>query len=150
MKPVLIGMNNPLSERPEYALWPDPPGCTGHRIWQMLNARTGASTHDYIRSFDRRNLVIGQWDRTRAREEARRLMASGELCGRVAVLLGEKVREAFGLDKYLIHPLAVGDTMFRQLPHPSGLNRWYNEPVNVTMAGMLLADLYEEALKCAA
>ena len=150
MNPVLIGMNNPLSQRPEYALWPDPPGCTGHRIWQMLASRTGASTHDYIRSFDRRNLVVGQWDRKAAQAEARRLMASGELRGRIVVLLGDKVREAFRLDKYLIHPQLVDGVMFRQLPHPSGLNRWYNEPVNVSMAGMLLADLYEEVKKCAA
>lgn len=150
MKPLLIGMNNPLSPHPRHALYPDPVGCTGHRIWVMLNERTGADQDQYLEAFDRINLVIGQWDRAQAKAKARSLMASGELRGRTVVLLGEKVREAFSLDKYLIHPQLIDGVMFRQLPHPSGLNRWYNEPVNMSMAGMLLADLYEEVRKCAA
>src|SRR5437870_4707612 len=51
-RPVLLGLNNKLSDSPKMALWPDPPGSAGWRIWKMI----GCSQEDYIRGFDRRNL----------------------------------------------------------------------------------------------
>src|SRR5258708_2762507 len=102
-RPVLIGMNNPISSRPEYVLWPDPPGCTGWRLWKMLHDRNECTKRDYLRAFTRLNLVTGQrWDATSGRRAARLLRV--ELRGRVVVLLGQEVRAAFGIPRLLIHP----------------------------------------------
>lgn len=146
MRPVLIGMNNPISSRPEYVLYPEPAGCTGWRLWKMLETRTGASKRDYIRAFERFNLVGGkQWSMPEARKEAVRLMP--ELQGRVVVLLGQPVREAFRVPRLLIHPQEVDGVIFRQLPHPSGLNLWFNSETNRSLASMLLEELYNDSME---
>jgi hypothetical protein len=135
-------MNNPISSRPEYALWPDPPNCTGWRLWKLLEARNGATQDEYVQAFDRRNLLPGKvWNAREARAAALRMVP--DLAGRTVVLLGQEVRHAFRIPKLLIHPQEVGLTVWRQLPHPSGLNHWFNEEVNRAMAGMLLAELME-------
>jgi hypothetical protein len=146
-RPVLVGMNNPVSLAPEHALYPWPPGCAGHRLYAMLlEARSeGMMMSTYARAFDRRNLVRGAWDREAAREAAAALRA--ELTGRRAVLLGREVARAFGIG----HPAPLGrvtditrGTTFYFLPHPSGRNPHYNEPANRIAAGRLLCQLLDE------
>src|SRR5688500_427358 len=103
-------MNNPLSTRPGHELYPAPEGCTGHRLWRMLNARTGASRQTYLECFERRNLVRGlEWDRLAARARAYEMVQELRGSGRTVVLLGQSVREAFdwvikneGLDTWAI------------------------------------------------
>jgi len=143
-RPVLLGMNNPLHVDPKYALYPAPVGCTGYRIWQLLKSRVPEVTRiDYINTFDRRNLVDGvTWDAGMARENARRL--SSLLRGRVAVTLGTTVRVALGLPELLIHPQEIDGVTWRQLPHPSGRNLWFNNETNRSLAAMLLESLYLE------
>lgn len=146
MKPMLIGMNNPLSTRPGYELYPAPEGCTGHRIWQMLTSRTDCTRMDYIQTFERRNLVVGiHYDRAAAKKSAGKIVQ--ELFGtrRTIVVLGEDVRKAFGLEKNLIHPQEMHGCTWRQLPHPSGRNLWYNSESNRVAAAMLLEELYRAA-----
>jgi hypothetical protein len=114
-RPVLLGMNNPVSSEPGHELYPAPPGCTGHRIWMMLNSKTGASKSQYLRTFDRRNLVSGKtWSRGRAVEAGRVLIE--ELVGREVVVFGEEPRRALGLQKLLIHPQVMFGVTWRQLP----------------------------------
>jgi hypothetical protein len=140
-RPVLLGMNNPLSSEPKHALYPSPPGCTGWRIWNMLNEKTGCSKSQYLRAFDRRNLVSGRvWSRGEAAEAAR--VFTDEMVGREVVVLGEEPRRALGLDKLLIHPQVVFGVTWRQLPHPSGRNPWYNDADCRALAATLLAELY--------
>lgn len=153
MKPVIIGMNNPLSSDPKYALFPHPPGCTGYRLWKMLEARTGVFRAEYIQVFERRNLVpTKEWCAVTANVNARSMLP--ELGGRTVLLLGNEVRKAFGVPPLLVHPQEIGGVTWRQLPHPSGRNRWYNDPENVRLAEVLMQDLYECArrqavLECA-
>lgn len=40
-KPLIVGMNNPLSATPEHALYPWPRGCAGHRLYEMRAAAGG-------------------------------------------------------------------------------------------------------------
>lgn len=142
-RPVLIGMNNPLSTRAGHELFPAPEGCTGHRLWTMLHDRTHASRQSYMDTFERRNLVRGiPWDRTAAKARAYEMSCEFEGTGRVVVLLGQEVRAAFGHPPLLIHPQVIGGCTFRQLPHPSGRNRWYNDPDNLKVAELLLEELY--------
>ncbi len=85
--------------------------------------------------------------------------------GRTIVLLGSAVREAFhyvlsdvpsvhindavwfgeptgGLPPVLVHPQQAAGCTWRQIPHPSGRNRWYNEPKNVKVVELLMEELY--------
>lgn len=142
-RPVLLGMNNPLSDRPEHALYPVPDGCTGHRLWTMLNERTGATKTQYLRAFDRRNLIIGDWDPGEARLLGAEFVAKSDTVGRVVVVLGEGPRRALGLRKQLITPITLNGTIYRQIPHPSGRCRFYNDPVCRAVAALLLEELYE-------
>lgn len=155
-RPLLIGMNNPLSTRPRYALWPDPPGCSGHRLWSLLNDAYEVTREEYVAAFDRVNLVVGPWDATVARREVDLLVASGALECRTAVLLGRSVQDAFGwrrresLDSEVCsmttgHGAAYSTTLVA-LPHPSGMCRWYNDPENRRRAGVVLADLFAQSV----
>lgn len=143
-KPILCGMNNPLSREPGYELYPLPAGCTGHRLYSMLNERLPSVTRrDYLDTFDRRNLVCGQvFSRALARQEAERMFA--ELWGsrRTVVLLGQDVVRAFGHPRLLVEPQEIGGCTWRQVPHPSGRNLWFNKPEHRKMVGTLLEELY--------
>lgn len=133
-------MNNPLSDDPGYALWPDPPGCTGHRLWQLTSARTGATPLDYTGTFGRMNLVVNQmWSMPAARQRWEEIGPELHKQHDILLLLGDSVRRA------------VGGTMLPQigrrggvatLPHPSGLNRWYNDALNRAVAEILMEELY--------
>lgn len=165
LKPILMGQNNPLSTRSGHELYPAPDGCSGHRLWQMLNERTGASRRAYLDSFDRRNLVVARtYDRTHARARAYELMCELRDSGRTIVLLGQEVRAAFdfvlksaapfqlgdkpiGLPPLIIHPQEAGGCTWRQIPHPSGRNLWYNDPENRKVVELLLEELYVEYRK---
>lgn len=142
-RPVLLGMNNPLSSDQRHALFPHPPGCTGHRIYELLRTRVpGVTRRQYLDAFDRRNLVAGvAWRMDLARENGARLRQ--ELAGRHILVFGEEPRRALDLPKSLVHPLVELDgTTWRQLPHPSGRNLWYNDEKNRALAAALLAELY--------
>lgn len=145
MRPILIGMNNPLSLAPGHELYPHPPGCTGHRLWSMLNERLPIVTRRrYLDTFERRNLVVGtQYDKRIARASASLIYAELWGSGRVVVLLGNAVRDAFGdVPPLLLHPQLIGGCTWRQIPHPSGRNLWYNVPENRKLVGVLLEELY--------
>lgn len=138
-------MNNPLSLQPGHELYPAPEGCTGHRIWRMLHSRTNASRSSYLETFDRRNLIRSAiYERGAAKARAYELTKEFETTGRTIVLLGREVQIAFGHPPLLIHPQVIGGATFRQLPHPSGRNLWYNVPDNVRLAELLLEELYTQ------
>lgn len=147
MKPVLIAMNNPHSDDPRHALYPAPQGTAGYRLWQMLaEVRPGVTRVSYRDAFDRRNLVLDRvWDSASARGAAALLDFPP---GTVVVVLGDEVRRALGLRPCLIHPtadLGLEGVYTRQLPHPSGRCRWYNHPTHRLLAGLLLAELYDQS-----
>lgn len=161
-RPVLIGMNNPISSDPEHALYPWPEGCTGHRIYRMIcdaSAARGApepTDEQYLSAFDRRNLIGGRsWPTgagsAKIKQAAAGVIAQSLMGGeRRVVLLGAEVRRAFGL---VSEPLGCERTRagfwIYALPHPSGLCRWYNELGNRARAAELLRSLYAEGSACA-
>jgi len=145
-KPLLVGMNNPQGNVP---LFPHPPGCTGWRIWQMIKGQTGARRGEYMNTFDRVNLLDSPvWNARAARANREAILRQME--GRTAVLLGRAVPACLGLPATLAGVWYVTpnpddqtkDTRWCFLPHPSGLNRWYNDPENLKMASELLSDLF--------
>lgn len=147
MRFVVVGMTNPVSERPEHALWTQPDGCSGHRLWQMATARTGVSQEDWLAMTDRRNLCVGEWNRDLARAAARRMVP--ELMSRTTVLLGNDVAECFPSTGMMCQWAKSMGTPPRapppwiHIPHPSGMNRWYNSPANRVCVEVLLGDLVE-------
>lgn len=145
MKPVLIGMNNPLSSMDGHQLYPHPDGCTGHRIYEMLRERLpDVRRGQYLTAFDRRNLVTGQsFSKVLAKQEADRMYAEFWGTKRTVVLLGEEVRRAFGHPRLLVEPQMIGGCTWRQIPHPSGRNLWFNDPAHRKLVGLLLEELYE-------
>lgn len=144
MKPMLVGANNPLHSAPEYALYPYPPGCTGDRIFQMLESRIpDIRRKQYLDGFERRNLVNSKvWDAKEAERGAAKLEQELWGSGRVVVLLGNDVRAAFRHPRSLLHPYIVGGVTYRQIPHPSGRNLFYNDATNRELVARLLEDLY--------
>lgn len=145
-RPILIGQNNPVSQQPGHQLYPYPPGCSGHRLHEMLRTRVPeCGRRDYLDCFERRNLVTGAgWDKRLGVLEAQRISAELWGSGRVIVLLGQDVRRCFGHPELLLHPQIIDGCTWRQMPHPSGRNFWYNEPENVKLAALLLEELYVE------
>ena len=143
MKPLLLGMNNPLSDEPEYDLYPYPPGCAGWRLWRMLP--DGTTRQQYLDAFDRRNLLRArEWDQRAAREAADELFP--KLSGRLVVVLGTQVRAALMLPPSeplgrhsIVHER--GQFEWIAFPHPSGRNHWFNDPANRAMASKVLLDL---------
>jgi hypothetical protein len=60
VKPILIGMNNPLSMDSKYALYPLPKGSAGGHLWQMLWEEARVTPRQYINAFERMNLLVGE------------------------------------------------------------------------------------------
>lgn len=144
MKPILCGMNNPVSNDPEHSLWPQPPGCAGHRLAKMLCDVSMIGRGAYIKGFDRRNLLVGRWVPTAAREAAQLFeheQTEAEEKPAAVVLLGNDVRDAFRHAPRLVHGYRRGGVTYRQVPHPSGRNPWYNDPDHRLVVGLMLEEL---------
>ena len=159
MRPLLVGMVNPLSSDPRHALYPHPRGSAGERLYRIFEDATGASRTEYLSAFHRVNLLPSAyaacWDSAAAHEAAVVLRLG--IGGRTVVLLGDAVRRAFrvprgevgvaqtiALAREPVEPTWDTATVYC-LPHPSGRCLWYNDPENRVRAGELLRRLYEES-----
>ena len=153
-KQVLVGECPPpgANLRSHRALYPLPVGCAGYRLWEM----TGLDVPEYLEKFIRFNLLTDptyakKWSADAARWAAGSLGQSGLLQGRFVVLLGAKVRDAFGIPADwatctwhggISHPLAKFRCLrFALLPHPSGRNLGYNDEANKRRAAKFLREL---------
>jgi len=134
-------MDNPLSDDPRRALWTQPVGCTGHRLWQMATARTGISESDWLERTQRMNLCVGGWSKRAAIEKMQEIRPS--LTDRTCIMLGREVAWTFGMDQDFLHWTPhMHDWV--AIPHPSGLNHWYNCDGQRAAVEILLADILEE------
>lgn len=147
MKPLIVGETNPYGADPKYALYPFPRSATGHRLCSKILC---VPDNVYLEYFERVNLCTGKWKIAAARKRARELVRAEEPMkeSRLFVLLGAKVAHAFGLEfepftcrnNYRLAPDGIGCIATVQLPHPSGLNRMWNEPGAYDRAHQLLLD----------
>lgn len=173
MRPLLIGMNNPLSDNPEHALFPHPPGCAGYRLWKMMElVHPGLTRSQYITLFERRDLVIGRnWDEKKARVEIRRLMEQEDILHRHVVWLGQATSVAVyketGVDLHIgkyfeevdpwdywsfnLFPKVKHDDRSKgrwvKIPHPSGRNLLWAEDKIRKQGAKFLDQLVFEALE---
>jgi len=130
VKPLIIGESNPYSDDPRCALLPWPRGATGDRLREIL----GLTDKEYLRAFDRRNLLVGAgWSAPRARSAADLILLNLTFQPRPAlILLGRKVSAAFGFrDARLPGEAPPAGPLPRVvlLPHPSGRCRAWNDPL---------------------
>lgn len=130
MKPILVGEANPYGGDPYFALYPSPPGCAGHRLCKLI---LGMDEDVYLDTFERVNLCPHKWSVKIARVKARDLMEGGQKL----ILLGTKVRDAFGLS--WLTPFTSTWTIL-SLPHPSGLNRIWGQAGMIDKARTAILD----------
>jgi hypothetical protein len=140
---VLLGLNNPLSASPLMALWPDPPRCTGWNLWRMIDC----SKEDFVRGFDRRNLVDATVYNRPSQEHTRQLWRS--LDGRRVIVLGATVLSELVVagavghrPPWILPQRGEGPLEWRMVPHPSGRCREYNDPAMRLRVSMLLQDYF--------
>lgn len=139
MRPLLVGMNNPLSEHPRFALYPAPAGCTGWRIWQLV--ADVMTDNEYLRGYERTNLVSGRrWSAAAAREAAPLLRQ--RLVGRRSIIFGKETASHLGLNNLErgTWNAAAENGQVALLPHPSGRNLWYNTEENRETARRVLLE----------
>lgn len=120
-KPLLIGEANPYGGHPEYALYPSPIGCAGHRLCHLI---LGMDPDAYLDSFNRTNLCVGSWSLKHARVAAEKLWSQPD--APKFILLGAKVSAAFKT-RFVPFTIIDGGTILI-LPHPSGLCRMWGKP----------------------
>ena len=137
---ILVGEDNPLSTRPEFALFSRPEGCAGHRLQSKI---LGLPEGEYL-ALHRVNLCAEAWDRGEAAESAH-LLLSTKHDPVAVVMLGRKVAEAFArccaggpLPPFTWRALEIDRVHLVALPHPSGRCRAWNDPGSVTKARALL------------
>ena len=152
-RPVLVGMCQPHAELEP--LDPRPTGSAGWRLWRLLHDACGASQDEYLRAFDRVNVMDGtEWCAREAKAQRARLWA--RLAGRTVVVLGAAPLVALGwqagpLGAWLGSPV-LGPAVdgwapvahYTCAPHPSGRCREYNSPDVRRAVGKTLANLYHK------
>lgn len=139
MKPLLIGEAPGKNEHPPRPL--------EGRVGRRLATCAGISFEEFLERFDRTNLLSVrqdtkekgfEFDHVAAKAEAERLHREVLQPGQTVVLLGRRVAKAFDMppDPFVEHlRWAWGQRGFIKMyvvPHPSGINRWFNEPTNVS------------------
>ena len=122
---ALVGEDNPLSTDPEFALYPSPDGCSGHRLMKIL----GLPEDQYL-ALHRTNLCSREsFSMKEARRRAELLCTDPSAPWRVVVMLGRKVADAFGYEMdFFTHGIEPKTAAWTRpvtlvsLPHPSGRN----------------------------
>lgn len=137
-KSYLVGEHNPYQDgqseedRRKYALYPAPDWSAGARLCHVL----GLGRADYLRRFERRDLLAAlPWSVPAARKAARGILKGcGE--GDRLILLGAKVAQAFSVNFDMNAPFAAQRVQVvgplphdcLVLPHPSGRSPAWNDP----------------------
>ena len=137
-RPILLGMNNPVSSNPDHALYPHPPNCAGWRLWKM----SGLSEDEYFEKFERRNLLNGRaWSPQLAAVEAEKYRAGMDKDRRI-VLLGEDVcRLMWHSSPAFVWRRGLVGGWWAKFPHPSGRNLMWNDPMYRKCAELFLQEL---------
>lgn len=137
---LLLVSHTPLSADPTLALWTDPPGCVGDRLWKM----SGLTWDEWWAGFDRMNVVNQtEWSEpTKGRiKDVRQCMQD-----RTTLVIGHQARLALSLPlvEWLLpnelQNMPGGRTHgeWRLLPEPDGR---FSDPLIHTAIGVLLREL---------
>lgn len=147
---VIVGRDNPLTDRPGAALLPWPRRSTGHRLLEITEARTGCGTVEYMRRIGRVNLLLtseiagpgpGRAAAYRMTAELRAAdIIKDVLPDARLILLGRDVAQAFGMRD--AEPLQWTSDKIALMPHPSGRNLWFNDPAHRAAAEIFMQEAY--------
>lgn len=165
---VLIGEAPGRQAERCYPLFPYPPRSAGARLYRMSPFNDGmcAGMAAYVCATHRLNLLPEcpdeSWPARQARAQARNLLRSGLLQRRRTILCGRRVAEAFFREAFssdldyepltwyrLLATPRVGQPKEEcmahvgYIPHPSGRNRWYNDPDNKRAAEEFLREAFD-------
>ena len=141
MRLYVLGLNNPQGNPPLHTA---PAGGAGHRLWALAHAATGLPEEAWLAATQRCNLLsVPALPRGyRAAARRRGTLLAPLLARRTVVLLGGTVARAMGCPP--LAPLAWHPVFdWVHLPHPSGKNLWYNNPVHRAASSVLWRELLE-------
>ncbi len=147
MKSLVVGISNPHSDDPKDALSPIYPGSAGSRLFQMAREVSPESSRlteiEYLEGVDRVNLSDdhNNWSREVADKTALNIKENNT--ERKIVLLGGMVYLAFfrGPIRPYHEWFYSGENYFCVVPHPSGMNRLYNDAQMRYKTGRVILDL---------
>lgn len=143
MKPLIVGeapSKNEVVEQPLQG-----------RVGRRMAALSGLTYEQYIDFFDRVNLLHVrqdtkekgfEFDFESAQIEARQLVR-GFKRGQIVLLLGGRVTEAFGVHHEYFNEVKLNGARCYIVPHPSGVNRWWNDQDNVKKATAFMRGIVE-------
>jgi hypothetical protein len=126
----------------------DPAAPLAGRLGRKMSKLMGIGFDEYLAKFERRNVLRKWYGKASkgdvfpmlvARKRARRMRKS--LAGKRVVFLGKKTAEAFGIRERYMKWIDASDFVAVVFPHPSGVNRWWNDPANVENAKTFLRKL---------
>lgn len=115
---IFVGESNPYGSDPRFALYHLPREASGNR----LREHVGLFDHTY-EPLTKVNLCAGRWQTAAARGRAVELARLHP----VIVALGRKVGQAFTVWDFFT-TTTIGEARVVLLPHPSGLNRMWDDP----------------------
>jgi hypothetical protein len=139
MSTLFVGLDNPQSMDPRYALFPHPPGCAGHRLMEMMQEVEPTFTRGQYINIPKTNLFpTGMCPKKKRKDWLHYagvlLIAQKTGRGDKIVLFGNDVRNAI---LWAHDPDLCWDTPMRWVmmdgsryawvPHPSGRNTYYND-----------------------
>ena len=143
MRPLVVG------EAPSRTSDPADP-ITG-RCGAKIAALAGLTVDEFADRFERANLLDAYpgkldgskgtlWDPISAKKRADEIVGERFGASRYVVLLGRRVATAFGVGRvdYMEETAAIRGAAVVVLPHPSGINRWYNDARNVARASAFM------------
>ncbi len=121
--------------------------------WRRFGEPNGFSVEEFAVRTDRIN-VFDEWqgkkgkgDRFPMGEARQRAWAIRRTLGkrRCVIFLGQRVAAAFRMkfDPFKIRPDSMNFFRYATCPHPSGINRWWNEPGNARRA----AEFFKRVLR---
>ena len=149
LTPVLVGISNPWSKNPEHVLapMPDRPHCSGSRLLRIIQSYKPSYTREkFLADFpDRVNLesvglsVLSLYDKPRnivvfGRDTFVALTRDRATVERMVFALKETP------PSFMVCMTSHGHGLY-MLPHPSGLNRWYNNKKKMKAVGSFLLQL---------
>jgi uracil-DNA glycosylase len=129
------GDTSPSLRSPEHAL----SGDSGRRLAAMI----GVPLADFLESTDRMNVVDtpDEWG-DKQRVQWGLVQVVGAMRDRDVILLGGKVSRALGIYIPRFEWSARAGSRIAVMPHPSGRNRFWNDPDNVEKAEAFLREAY--------
>jgi hypothetical protein len=136
LRNLIVGLDNPQSSDPRYALYSRPSGCAGSRLLAMMRLAQPDFLERAYLNIPKTNLfpvgpVPSRDRRTMLRAAGLVLLSQLEGRGTKVVLLGTEVRDA--VMRHDDRPEvdfaeyeAIYGSHYAWIPHPSGRNRLYN------------------------